>query len=79
MYTFEMLDPFHPFILLNPVPYVYFNHVSFPLVLLRTVRGRDSSVGKLSASQAGDLVLNPGGGLTQVTQCMNERRRDSQL
>ncbi len=28
---------------------------------------RDSSVGKLSASQAGDLGSNTGGGLTQVT------------
>ncbi len=29
-----------------------------------------SSVGKLSASQAGS---NPGGGLTWFTQCMNEK------
>ncbi len=41
--------------------------------------GRDSSVGKSSASHAGDLGSNPSGGLTQVTQCMNERERDYQL
>ncbi len=41
--------------------------------------GRDSSVGKLSASHAGDLSSNPGGGLTGVTQCMYERGRDYQL
>ncbi len=29
--------------------------------------GRDSSVGKLSVSHAGDLGSNLGGGLTQVT------------
>ncbi len=40
---------------------------------------RDSSDGKSSASQAGDPGLNPGGGLTQVTQCMNERGRYYQL
>ncbi len=52
------------------------------------IRGRDSSVGKSSASQSvelgsasqsGDLTSNPGEGLTQVTQCMNERGRDYQL
>ncbi len=41
--------------------------------------GRDSSVGKSSTYQSRDLGLNPGGGLTRVTQCMNERRRDCQL
>ncbi len=40
---------------------------------------RDSSVGKLSASQSGDVGLNTGGGLTRVTQCMNKRGRDFQL
>ncbi len=40
---------------------------------------RDSSVGKLSASQSGTPGSNPGGGLTWVTQCMNERGRDYQL
>ncbi len=39
---------------------------------------RNSSVGKSSASQSGDSGSNPGGGLTQVIQCMNERRRDYQ-
>ncbi len=34
--------------------------------------GWDSSVGKSSASQAGDPGSNPGEGLTCVTQCMNE-------
>ncbi len=43
--------------------------------------GRDSSVGKLFASQSGDPGSNPGGGLTgggltRVTQGMNERGRD---
>ncbi len=38
--------------------------------------GRDSTVGKSSASHAGDPGSNPGGSLTQVTQCMNERERD---
>ncbi len=33
----------------------------------------DSSVGKSSASQSGDLGSNPGGGLNRVTECMNER------
>ncbi len=42
-------------------------------------KSRDSSVGKLSASQAGDPGSNLGGGLTWVTQCMNERGRDYQL
>ncbi len=41
--------------------------------------GRDSSVGKSSACQFGDPGSNPSGGLTQVTQCMNERGRDYQL
>ncbi len=41
--------------------------------------GRDSSVGKSSASQAGDPGSNPSGDLTQVIQCMNERGRDNQL
>ncbi len=36
--------------------------------------GRDSSVGKSSASQVGDPGSNPGGG-----QYMNERGRDYQL
>ncbi len=40
---------------------------------------RDSSVGKSSTSQAGDPGLNPSGGLTRVTQCMNEMGRDYQL
>ncbi len=40
--------------------------------------GRDSSI-KLSTSQAGDPGSNPGGELTWVTQCMNERGRDYQL
>ncbi len=35
--------------------------------------------GKSSASQVGDPGLNPGGGLTRVTQCMNERGKDYQL
>ncbi len=35
--------------------------------------GTDSSVGKSSTSQAGDLGLNPSGGLIRVTKCMNER------
>ncbi len=43
------------------------------------IGGRDISVGKSSASEAGDPGLNPGGGLTQVTQCFNERGRDYQL
>ncbi len=38
--------------------------------------GMDSSVGKSSASQSGDPGSNPSEGLTQVTQCMNERGRD---
>ncbi len=41
--------------------------------------GGDSSVGKSSASQTGDPGSNHGGGLTWVTQCMNERGRDYQL
>ncbi len=44
-----------------------------------SVGGRDSSVGKSSPSQAGDLGSNHDGGLTRVTQCMNERGRDYQL
>ncbi len=43
------------------------------------IGGRDSSVGKSSASQSGDPGSNPGGGLTRITQCMNERGRDCQL
>ncbi len=35
------------------------------------IRGRDSSIGKSSASQSGDPGSNPSGGLTQVTQCIN--------
>ncbi len=41
--------------------------------------GRDSSVGKSSASQTGDPGSNLGRGLTRVTKCMNERGRDYQL
>ncbi len=41
-----------------------------------TAKGRDSSVGKSSASQSGDSCSNPSGGMTRVTQCMNERGRD---
>ncbi len=41
--------------------------------------GRDSSVGKSSASQAWGPGLNPSGGLSRVTQCMDERGRDHQL
>ncbi len=37
---------------------------------------RDSSVSKSSASHAGDPDL---GGLTWVTECINESRRDYQL
>ncbi len=33
----------------------------------------------LSTSQAGDPGSNPGGCLTRVTQCMNERGRNYQL
>ncbi len=40
---------------------------------------RDSSVGKWAASQSWNPGLNPGGGLTRVIQCMNERGRDYQL
>ncbi len=40
--------------------------------------GRDSSVGKSSASQAEDPGSNPGEGFTQVNQCMNEKGRDCQ-
>ncbi len=36
-------------------------------------RGDCSSVGKSSTSQSGDPGSNPNGGLTQITQCMNER------
>ncbi len=39
----------------------------------------DSSDGKSSASQAVDAGSNPSGGLTCVTQCMNERGKDYQL
>ncbi len=48
-------------------------------VLKMIKKGSDSSVGKLSASQAGDSGSNPGGRLTWVTQSMNERWRDCQL
>ncbi len=41
--------------------------------------GKDSSVGKSSAPPAGDPGSNPGGSLTRVTQCMNERGRDYKL
>ncbi len=41
--------------------------------------GGDKSVGKSSASQSGEPGSNPGGGLTWVTQCMNEKGRDCQL
>ncbi len=34
---------------------------------MRNISRRDSSVGKPSASNAGDLGSNPGGRLTQVT------------
>ncbi len=37
------------------------------LLLLFSYRERDRSVGKSSASHAGDTVLNPGGGLTWFT------------
>ncbi len=43
---------------------------------LKINKGRDSSVGKSSVSQAGDPGSNPSGGLTRVTQCMNEMGRD---
>ncbi len=46
------------------------------IIILNLVFGEgDSSVGKF-ASQAWDPGSNPSGGLTQVTQCMNERGRD---
>ncbi len=38
----------------------------------------DSSVAR-SASHAGDLGLNPSGGLTRVNQSMNERKRLSSV
>ncbi len=41
--------------------------------------GSDSSVGKSSASQSGDPGSNPSGGLTWVTQFMNERGGECQL
>ncbi len=37
------------------------------------------SVGKSSASHAGDPGSNPGGDLTLVTQFMNDKGRDYQL
>ncbi len=52
--------------------------VSFAYTLRRK-GARDSSVGKSATSQAGEPGSNPGGVLTRVTQCMNERGRDYQL
>ncbi len=46
---------------------------------LLILEGRDSSVGKSFTSQAGDPGSNPGGDLTWVTQCMDERGREYQL
>ncbi len=43
------------------------------LLILTLQWGRDSSVGKSSASHAGNPGSNPGGGLTRVIQSMNER------
>ncbi len=60
------------------INYVYKWAESFSNMILK-LGGRDSSVGKSSASHAGDLVSNSGGGLTWVTQCMYERGRDYQL
>ncbi len=51
--------------------------VCYPWLKLMS-EARDSTGSKSSTSQAGDPGLNPGGGLTQVTQCMNERGRDYQ-
>ncbi len=44
-------------------------------IVFRKIGGRDSSVGKSSASQSRDPGSNPGGGLTRVTQCMKEGKR----
>ncbi len=49
------------------------------IVDIRKKGGRDSSVGKWSASHFDDPGSNPGRGLTRVTQYMNERSREYQL
>ncbi len=51
-------------------------HAVESAILKKTLGGMDTSGSKLSASHAGDLGSNPVRGLTQVTQCMNERGRD---
>ncbi len=51
---------------------LYFILHQFHLEKIIVIGGRDSSVDKSSSSQAGDLGSSPGGGLNQLTQCMNE-------
>ncbi len=53
-----------------------FVHLVWKISKTHKSAGRDSSVGKLFAFQAEELGSNPGGGLTWVTQYMNERGRD---